>query len=239
MLVVFLAYIIKGVTGFGTAIIIVSLGSLLIGTYEAVILNAMIDTIGGLIFFYRDPVKKNRSFWVPISVAMIIGSIAGGIMLKYIPLRSFDFLLGVFIIVLGFWFIFGRGNKEESTLEQDLPSHCTRGDLSVSVCSGLFAGLFAVGGPPIVYWLGKRFAKNAFRRILLVVFFLVAVARLLTYGATGLLNMHLVILTIYSLPGIVLGIIFGNRIFTALSERSFSRVIGVMLTIFAMRLLLK
>ena len=170
---------------------------------------------------------------------MIIGTIAGGIMLKYIPVKYFEFMLYMFIFVLGFWFVSGRRNEEESTLERNLPSHCTGSDLSVSVFSGLCAGLFAVGGPPIVYWLGRRFTKDAFRRTLLVVFFIGGIAKLLTYGFAGLLTMHHVILTVYSLPGIVLGIILGNRIFITLSERLFSYIIGLMLIIIALFNLLK
>ncbi|MHB9029842.1 MAG: hypothetical protein ACYC9O_13830 [Candidatus Latescibacterota bacterium] len=47
LLVTFLAYIVKALTGFGTAIVFVALGALLVGTREAVILCAVIDVIGG------------------------------------------------------------------------------------------------------------------------------------------------------------------------------------------------
>ncbi len=170
---------------------------------------------------------------------MIIGAVAGGIMLKYVPSKYFEFMLYMFIFVLGLWFVSGRRNKEKSTLERNLPTHCTAGDLTVSVFSGLCAGLFAVGGPPIVYWLGRRFTKEAFRRTLLVVFFITGIAKLLTYGFAGLLTMHHLILTVYSLPGIVLGIILGKRIFIALSERLFSYIIGLMLMVIALFNLLK
>ncbi|MCE5249173.1 sulfite exporter TauE/SafE family protein [bacterium] len=237
MLVSFLAYVVKATTGFGTAIIIVSIGSLLIGTYEAVILTALIDTAGGTILYIRDPVKDNRSYWIPLAVAMIIGSVAGALILKAIPVRRFDILLGVVIAVLGFWFILGRGADGESCLEQELPSQCSGSDLAVSAFSGLCGGLFAVGGPPIVYWLGRRFAKHAFRRALIVVFFLATIARVITYGASGLLNVKLAVYALYSLPGVVLGIVLGNRIFIALSERWFSRVVGVLLIIVSLKLL--
>ena len=112
-------------------------------------------------------------------------------------------------------------------------------DLSVSAFSGFCGGLFGVGGPPIVYWLGRHFAKHAFRRTLIPVFFLATTARLITYGSVGLIHERLLIISLFSLPGIVLGIVFGNRIFQALSERSFSRVVGGVLVFVALWLILK
>ncbi len=212
---------------------------MLIGTHEAVILSAIIDTIGGVILYSRDPVKDSRSFWMPLSVAMIAGSIAGGILLKVVPAESFDLLLAVVITVLGGWFVTGRGKDGESSLEQHLPDTCARSDMAVSAFAGLCGGLFAVSGPPIVYWLGRRFAKYSFRRALIAVFFFATIFRLLTYGAVGLLSVRIWIPALFTIPGILLGILLGNRIFIALSERAFSRVIGSVLLVVGVRLLFK
>ena len=199
----------------------------------------MIDTIGGAVLYWRDPVTDSRSFWMPISAAMIAGSIVGGIMLKVVPAESFDLLLAVVITGLGLWFITGRGKDGESSLEQELPDRCNRSDLAVSSFAGLCGGLFAVSGPPLVYWLGRRFAKYSFRRSLIAVFFFATVVRLITYGVVGLLDMRIWIPALYSIPGILLGMVFGNRIFFALSERAFSRLIGGVLLFVGLRLLLK
>ena len=193
--------------------------------------------IGGAILFYRDPVKDSRSFWLPLAIAMIVGSVAGALILKVVPARSFDLLLGIFIAILGFWFILGRSKKGEAALEQTLPDRCSAGDLGVSLFSGLCGGLFAVGGPPIVFWLGRRFAKHAFRRALISVFFHATIARLLTYAGTNLVHSGYVVFTLYSVPGVILGILLGNRIFFALSERWFSHVVGVVLVLVSVKLL--
>lgn len=238
-LVAFLAYVVKSTTGFGGAIIIVSLGSLFIGTHEAIILSAVLETLGGGILWLQDPVAERRSFWIPLSIVMIVGTIAGGLLLSVFPAYSFDLLLAAIIFVLGVWFITGRSGKNGCSLRTDLPERSSVADLSVSTFSGFCGGLFGVGGPPIVYWLGRHFAKHAFRRTLIPVFFLATVARLITYGAVGLINERLLIVSLFSFPGILLGIVFGTRIFHALSERSFSRVVGGVLVFAALWLILK
>lgn len=192
-----------------------------------------------MILYTRDPVKDSRSFWVPLTVAMSAGSIAGGILFKFVPAESLNLLLAVVITGLGAWFVTGRGKNGESSLEQHLPDTCARSDMAVSAFAGFCGGLFAVSGPPIVYWLGRRFAKYPFRRALIAVFFFATIFRVLTYGAMGLLSVRIWIPALYALPGILLGILLGNRIFIALSERAFSRVIGSVLLIVGVRLLFK
>jgi uncharacterized membrane protein YfcA len=64
-------------------------------------------------------------------------------------------------------------------------------------------------------------------------------ARLLVYGATGLLTGRMALLSLAAVPGVLLGIFLGNRIFFALSERWFSRIIGAMLMFIALRMILK
>lgn len=170
---------------------------------------------------------------------MAAGSVAGAIGFKVIPAQSFDFLVGVVVAVLGFWFLFGRNRKADSSLKTALPKNCTVADLAVSVFSGICGGLFGVSGPPIVFWLGRTFTKITFRRTLISVFLFAAVARLATYGATGLLYVRFITLILYVIPGIILGVLLGNRIFHLLSETWFSRVVGGVLLIASVKLLLR
>ncbi len=230
---------IKAATGFGTAIIFVALGSLLVGTQEAVILCAGIDIIGGSILYWKDPVRDHRPFWAPLAVAMIIGSVFGALLLKLFPADSLDFLVAGIIFILGFWFVTGRGGADKCGLCETIPERASNGDMAVSAFAGVCGGLFAVSGPPIVYWLGRKYGKYAFRRTLIVVFFFATVARFLTYGATGLLSGKMALLSIVAIPGVLLGILIGNRVFAALPERWFGRVVGLALVIVALRMVIK
>ncbi len=238
-LIAFLAYVIKATTGFGTAIIFVALGSLLIGTHDAIILCAVIDIIGGTILYFRDPVSDHRSLWIPLALAMVCGSIVGALLLNWFPADRLDFLVAGIISILGVWFMFGRGAAGAKAFSETLPVRTTGGDLTVSAFAGICGGLFAVSGPPIVYWLGRKYAKHAFRRTLIVVFFFATIARLLTYGATGMLTGRMLILSLAAVPGVLLGILLGNRLFIALSERWFGRVIGAVLVLVALRMMIR
>ncbi|MHB9029841.1 MAG: TSUP family transporter [Candidatus Latescibacterota bacterium] len=170
---------------------------------------------------------------------MVIGSVFGALLLRLFPADRLDLLVAAVVLALGVWFLAGRGEAGGCTLCESLPDRVSGGDLLFSAFAGVCGGLFAVSGPPIVYWLGRKYAKHAFRRTLIVLFFFANSARLLTYGATGLLTGRMALLSLAAIPGVLLGIFLGNRIFFALSERWFSRVIGVMLVIIALRMMMK
>jgi len=97
-------------------------------------------------------------------------------------------------------------------------------------------GVIGIAGPPMVWYLGKRFAKRSLRQVLVPVFLGGSVTRLLTYAATGVVDRQVLVYGLASMPGLVLGIYLGNRVFLRVSENTFSRFVGVVLVVVAIRL---
>ncbi len=237
-LVTLLAFFIKGATGFGTALVMVPTLTVVLGVRTAIVVSSILDTVAGTILFYRDPLHDSRRFWLPMAGGMVVGSIIGGIVLKIMPVDGFTIFLGIVVALLGFWFMFGRNGKNNASLPETPPETATSGDIGVSTFSGFCGGLFGISGPPIVYWLGTRLAKSAFRSTLVAVFLFGGIARLSTYTLTGLMDSHCLVLSVVALPGLLLGLFLGNHLFVRISERWFSRLIGVILVASSLRLLL-
>ena len=232
-----LAFFIKGATGFGTALVMVPIFSVVVGVRDAIVISSILDTIAGTILFFRDPLHDSRKFWIPMAAGMVLGSIVGGLVLKLVPIESFKFALGLVVAALGLWFLF-RKNGNNKTLPELPPERATAADISVSTFSGLCGGLFGISGPPIVYWLGSRLAKTAFRSTLVAVFLFGGIARLTTYTATGLLGLRSLSISAVALPGLLVGLFLGNHLFVHINERWFSRLIGVILIASSIRLLI-
>jgi len=238
-IVTLLAFFIKGAAGFGTALILMPVATVLVGVHDAIVASAILDIIGGAILFFRNPPSDSRGFWIPMAAGMVAGSIIGGVTLRFVPVHGFELFLGVVIIFLGLWFLSGRSGKDESELSAAPPSSASHADLAVSTFSGFCGGLFGISGPPIVFYLGSRLAKSAFRSTLVAVFMFGAMARLITYQAAGLTHFRAFLLGIVSIPGLLLGLYLGNHLFIRIREIWFSRLIGVILIISALRLLFR
>lgn len=73
----FLTYFCKATTGFGSTIMMVAVGSLIIGPLQALVLAALLEVAGSVILLRLDVTKDARSLWIPLSLAMVLGLILG------------------------------------------------------------------------------------------------------------------------------------------------------------------
>ncbi len=110
-------------------------------------------------------------------------------------------------------------------------------DLSWSFLAGICRGLFGIDGPPLVWHFGRAYEKAALRKVLIAVFMLGAFVRAASYCSSGLMSMQLLGYVALCLPGQVLGLYLGNKLFFAVPERQFSIVIGFVLSVISIRLL--
>lgn len=234
-LIAFLAYLLKAMTGFGPAIVLISFGSLFLPAYSIVATSAILDIIAGIVLLKVDWKDGSYRYWLPLAVAIVIGTVAGAFLIKIVSPEGFHFILSIAIIVIGLWFIFGRTNVEEGKLRCDLPKRCTRGDTGFTFLGGFCGGMFGISGPPIIWNFGRQFTKRAFRQVLVPVFVVAAVARSGMYSLLGIVDLQVMKYVAFAVPGLFLGIFIGNRIFFKISEILFGRIVGAILIIIGVK----
>jgi uncharacterized membrane protein YfcA len=64
------------------------------------------------------------------------------------------------------------------------------------------------------------------RRLLVLILLPSAVIQVATYTALGLMSRQIVLYALFALPGLLLGIYFGNRTFFRISEKIFGTILG-------------
>ncbi|MGH9847106.1 MAG: TSUP family transporter, partial [Blastocatellia bacterium] len=149
--IVFLAYFCKATTGFGATIILLPLGSLVIGPIPALMLATLLDVIGGIALLRIDSTRDSWHLWLPLAVAMVLGAGTGGLLLKFVALRNIDYFLGVTLLIVGAWLIFFRLRQRTVVENAILPDSYTGKDLAVCLLAGTSGGLTGVSGPPVMY----------------------------------------------------------------------------------------
>lgn len=237
-LIAFVAFVLKAMAGFGPAIIVVSFGALLVPPRSIVATSAILDLVAGLILLRIDRARGGYRYWAPLAVAIVGGGIIGATFLKVIPAALFRRLLAIAICILGAWFILGRTRSNEPALADALPDRCSRSDGIFTFVGGFFGGLLGISGPPIIWHFGRRFSKEAFRRILIPLFAVEVFSRTVAYSALGVVDFRVLTYVAAALPGLLIGLYVGNKMFFTLSETFFSRIVGVVLLIVSIRILL-
>jgi uncharacterized membrane protein YfcA len=104
--------------------------------------------------------------------------------------------------------------------------------------SGVLAGLFGTGGPPLIlYYRLAGLEKAAFRGNLMAIFLMVTLIRLPTYGVGGLITAERALGAALVLPAVLLGALVGNRVHLRVREITFQRMVAVALMLIGILLL--
>ncbi|MFC1742478.1 sulfite exporter TauE/SafE family protein [Candidatus Riflebacteria bacterium] len=233
--IAFIAFFVKAMTGFGPALIFIALTSLFITPHVAVVVSSILDTIAGFILLRVDWKGGSFKYCLPLVISITTGSVLGSIALKFISPEIFLKILVFVILFLGFWFLKGRSGKDESELLAELPAKSSYQDAFFTFLGGFSGGLMGISGPPIIWHFGRSFNKLAFRQVLIPIFLASTIARVITYTCTGLTNMLVMHYVLLAIPGLLLGLYVGNRIFLKISELTFNRIVGIALILAAIK----
>ncbi len=232
---IFLAYFLKATAGFGSMIVMLAVGSLIIGPVPALLLTAFLDVVGGLALLKIDSTKDSKRLWVPLSLAMLIGVALGALLLKLVALPKLQYVLGVTLLVVGLWLIlFKRPNTDLPS--QAMPATHSTKDLIVCFVSGTSGGLTGISAPPVLYYFANRFGKEALRRILTRIFLVESLTRITTYSLFGVMQLRIVLFGLAAIPVMYLGLYVGNHAFFKIPETWFRRLAGVIAVLSAIRL---
>jgi uncharacterized membrane protein YfcA len=234
-LVVFLAYLFKASTGFGSAIVMMAFGAHLVGPVQSLALVALLDVVGGAALLRFDTVADPWRLWVPLTVAMAVGAAGGGLLVAVLSVDQYRPVLGAAVVVAGCWTAL---RKRSGGGGQPIPDAARLADVAACLVAGFCGGLTSLSGPPLVLYFGNRFPKEFYRRTLTRIFLAEAIARAAVYAATGLLASATLVTAGVALPFLFAGLVAGDRVFRGLSDVWFARVIGMAVVAAGVRLML-
>lgn len=229
-LVLFVAYLIRGIAGFGSGLIAVPMLTLVAPVPLVVPLVVALDYIGSATqgLKHRDCVAwKEQLALVPF---MLVGIGVGLLVLRTVPTAVLGKVLGGFVIVYAMY--------------QLLPLPALRGSrLFAIVCGclgGLVGTLFGTGRPFYVMYLKLRdLDKSVFRATFAINFLIDGAIRLVSYAILGLFRWQLLTYLLVSLPIVGAGLYLGGRLHTGLSQNAFVHLISLLLLGSGVALLLK
>ena len=231
------AFFLKGLTGFGPALIFIPVGALFFAPQSIIVASSFLDLLAGLIMWRAIRSVQSIPFMLGIVTAMVVGTVAGVFLLSHVPTETFRVLLGVAVFILGLWFAVLRTKASFDRLQEQLPEKCSRKDLGFAGASGVLGGLFGISGPPIIWHLGRQFQMSTFRDLLIVFFVFAAIARIVSFSVAGLVNYETMMYAAASIPGLLIGLYLGTRVFFRIDEAVFSKTVGAALIAVALLLI--
>lgn len=203
--VTFGAAYIRGLTGFGMAIILVPLFGLIVNPGEAVVIGIFLQVLIGPVGLKVIIADAHRPSALRIALFAVMATPLGILLLKVTApdvarLMIAAIAIGAFLLVL----LPQRGQLRPGPKETVL----------TGLASGILTGFAAMPGPPVVpYYLRQPIPPKEARASMMLVFFATAIAGSLSAFFLGLATVKLMWLSLLLFPSVLLGNWLGAKSF--------------------------
>jgi uncharacterized protein len=231
LLVILGAYFLKGLSGFGPALIMIPFLTIIYDPATAIIITALLDFLAGVILVPQ--IRKDISwhFVLPIIISMAIGASVGAYLLGQLPVDTLRQLMGLAIALFALYLLIQKNSNNPTRGPSEIVKY------PVGILSGLFGGLLGISGPPLVIYMKMYYAKTFFRTQLIVIFLFGSGWRLILYYLNQIeMRLDWTLLPIF-IVSMILGVFIGNKIHIKISEIVFTRLVAVIIFLTAIRML--
>ena len=216
-LIALLAMLVRGVTGFGAALVMSPLLLLFFDVHTAVVASAAVQIVTGFGIAWHARRAIDRAYLKVLLPAGVIGIIVGTLLLVTVDSDLLKRFLGIVTV------LFALRSMWSLAALRGAPGQWPRwtGYIAGSL-SGLLGSMFGTTGPPVVIYLeNQALAKAATRATLLTYFLAVDSTRMAGYVFSNLVTQPVVMLGLVMLPTAILGGFLGTRLHLHISERAF------------------
>ena len=223
LVIPFFAYFVKGSTGFGPALVIMTIFSFFFSPLFALSFATVMDTIIGLVMVSTLRMTfENFKAALKILVFFAMGAISGGLILNYINSDVMTFMISFMVVVTALYFLLSSVNKNIFK-SLNIPLN------PMGFLGGISGVLTGMSGPPIILALAGRKDKASFREILTIFFIMGNLFRLLIYVGIDKYDNTTLPTLVMALPTSLAGLFLGYLLHNRISEKTFIQFTSLVL----------
>ena len=210
---VLVAAFVRGVSGFGLALVLAPILVLLMNAKSTVVVNLLLALISNIVilpFSFRHVYLKGI---IPMAVSTLPGIIVGAWIITIIMPSTLKVVIGAVTMV------------SDIPLALGLNRPFTKEKLACGV-SGFLSGLLGtatgLGGPPVVLFMhNQNWRKETIHSSLAAFFLFAAICSLIALIVAGIVEMQTVIFSASLAPALLVGTVVGMVTFHKLNQRFF------------------
>lgn len=230
-LVILLAYLIFGISGFGSTLIAVPLLAHLMPLKFVIPVVLLLDCVGAIGMGLKLRTQVWKAEFMPMLPFLLAGLFAGAYALVTLPTQWLILVLGCFVLIFGADFLISRKARLRLPRWSVAP---------VGLFAGTTSSAFGVGGPIYVFYFTARGATpEQIRATVPAVFSFTTVARIAIFTGMGLFNREILITATLLLPVMGLGMWCGHRLHGKLTRDQVIRIVGALLLLSGVSLIVR
>ncbi|AUX68555.1 hypothetical protein CHX26_02640 [Porphyrobacter sp. HT-58-2] len=214
------ASFVRGLTGFGMAILLVPILALALPPVEAVVLGNCLSVLIGLTEARTLVREAERSAWVIAGIVVLTTPLG----LWALSVTSADIARLIIALIAFSAFIAILLPRRGSAV----PGRLVTG--GVGVLSGLMTGYAGMPGPPVVpYYAGRELPRITIKASMLLIFTIAGAAGLAGATWLGILRWELGLFALVMLPVIIAGNRMGSAVSGRISDPAWRTCVGLVL----------
>ncbi len=214
---VFVAFWVKGISGFANSLIFGSIMSFRTNTINITPMDLLLNVPANSYFVWKE--RKSVSFKVvaPLSLLMLAGSIPGALWLSVGDATQIKILFGFVVIGIAIEMYLRERNPKKQKASPVLL-------IFIGLLAGICAGLFGISAMLAAYITRTTENMEAFRGNICAVFLVDNAFRFILYMATGIMTVDSLVLALQLAPFMVLGIASGGLFARFVSEKTVKNI---------------
>lgn len=235
-LVVIAAFAVRGVAGFGGAVVAVPLTALVLPVQIVIPVVAVLQLLASMDHVWRNWRVIVWPELLRIAPFMGLGVLIGLYLFSQLDARTIGKGLGIFVIAYALFALVTAGRPLGSARQMPWPLAAT-----VSTGAAVIGALFGGASGPFyaMYLKALRLPRDAFRATVTMIVLMQVVLRIAGYAGLGLVDGYALLITVAALPFMLLGAKLGDGIASRVDQRTFTRIVGAVLLISGTALMLK
>jgi uncharacterized protein len=226
ILIITFSSLIKGITGFGFALVAFPLLLMWYEPKEIIPILMICNLIASVMIVLQKKEHKlldKQSYYLIITGGLF--TIAGVIALSSTDGKWLIRFSGILFIVLTVYSLVGKKSKDKAMRNRDY--------LSAGAFIGFITGALSVSGPPLALFLNRANISNRkFREIFATFSVITAIIAVIGYYQLGMITLHTLKASVIFIPILLTGTIVGKKLNTIISIEMF-QTINIVLTLIA------
>ena len=218
--IIFIAYTVKGLSGFGSGLIAVPFLALMFPITFIVPVLGLLSYSGTIM---QSVQLRKQVVWkdmLPLLPFSLIGISVAVWLLVNVNENTLLLSLGFFILTYSIY----------SLLPLPTPKGSRKWAILAGSLGGLVGALFGTGGPfYVVYLKMRQLNKGAFRATVAMIFLVDGGIRIFGYAINGLYSIQIITLLLVLFPVLFIGLYVGHHLHVKINETRFNQMISVLL----------
>ena len=216
-LVILSAAFIKGMTGFGFALLAVPFLSLLFPMQVLVPAMSLFNLITSLVILFKLQEKIKAYYFIPMFIASLGGIPLGIYALEYVSSESLRLITGILVILFSVQML-GKVKLAKRYLQFPI--------IFAGFISGILNSAISVGGPPLVIAMNRKgYSKDRFRGVFAWFSTFSAFFTTAAFLMKGMIEMESVNLALFCLPILFFGSHIGSKFSTKIEPDKFRKIV--------------